>query len=317
MGKQTVDVVTFGESMGSVRIQGTLSRPVSVSLTVAGAEGNVSVGLARLGHAVAWCGTLGQDGFGDHIFRTYRGEGVNMEWFSREAGVPTGLLISYDIGAGLRSVDYHRKSSAGGYVHVERVKEALDTGAQILHVTGITPAISEQAREAVFEAVEYARSQNITVSFDLNYRQQLLSRDEAKELFSDLVGLSDIVFGGMDEFKLLAPQAGFNEIVEVLLGKGVSEVVLKKGADGAETVTAAGRVKSAPKKVPVIDTVGAGDAFVAGYLSGYVSGFEIQQRLDRGNLLGGVVVSTHGDWEGLPTLENLSLFDIKPGEVVR
>lgn len=317
MGDQSVDIVTFGESMGSVRIQGTLSRPVSVSLTVAGAEGNVSVGLARLGHDVAWCGTLGHDGFGDHIFRTYRGEGVNMKWSSREPGVPTGLLISYDIGAGLRSVDYHRKSSAGGYVHVDQIKSALDSGARVLHVTGITPAISKQARHRVFEAVEYARSKGITVSFDLNYRQQLLSNDEAKELFGDLVKLSDIVFGGMEEFKLLAPHAGFNEIVELLLGQGVSEIVLKKGADGAETVTTAERVKSAPKQVPVIDTVGAGDAFVAGYLSGYISKFDIQQRLDRGNLLGSVVVSTHGDWEGLPTLESLPLFDIKPGEVVR
>lgn len=317
MASDVPDIVTFGEIMGVVRIEGPISQPSSTRLSFAGAEGNVAIGLSRLGHRIAWCGSLGEDGIGDHIFRSLRAEGVSLEWATRDQELPTGLLISYDIGGGLRRVDYHRRESAGGDLDYHKIIDVLRRRPKILHITGITPALNSRARKIIFDAVTVARDSGVLVSFDLNYRKKLLGTSDAMRLFGELVDNSDFVFGSQEELSLLCPNLRIEDLVVELLRKGCGEVVVKKGAEGAEAFSHHEHSRLPARDVPVIDTVGAGDAFVAGYLSGFLSGLPLAKRLERANILGSIAVSSKGDWEGLPTRSLLTDFDVKPGEVVR
>ena len=153
------------------------------------------------------------------------------------------------------------------------------------------------------------------MSLDVNYRAKLWSRDEARAALAPIVRHASIVVASDDELDLVAPgtdvAAGSAE-AEVLMAKrllehGVREVVVKRGAAGAGVHTAGGRWEVPAVPVTSIDTVGAGDAFTAGYLSALLDGDDVAGRLRRGALTGAFAVSTAGDWEGLPRTAELEL----------
>ena len=116
---------------------------------------------------------------------------------------------------------------------------------------------------------------------------------------------------------LLAPGEGVQAMALWLLDQGVTEVVVKQGAAGATAYTKDAVVRCAARTVAVVDTVGAGDGFVAGLLSGLLDGLPPLQRLERANAVGAFVVGTRGDWEGLPTRAELAMLDLATGDVVR
>ena len=185
----------------------------------------------------------------------------------------------------------------------------------MVHLTGITAALSPEARRAVEYAAERAAGEGILVSLDVNYRAKLWSRDEARAALAPIVRHASIVVASDDELDLVAPgtdvAAGSAE-AEVLMAKrllehGVREVVVKRGAAGAGAHTADGRWEVPAVPVTSIDTVGAGDAFTAGYLSALLDGDDVAGRLRRGALAGAFAVSTAGDWEGLPRTAELAL----------
>lgn len=113
------------------------------------------------------------------------------------------------------------------------------------------------------------------------------------------------------------PGAGESEAVRSILAEGVGEVVVKRGAHGATSFTADGATERAARQVDAVDLVGAGDAFVAGYLSGHLHGADIPARLHRAVTTAAFAVATRGDWEGLPTQDELGLFDQPNGTTIR
>jgi 2-dehydro-3-deoxygluconokinase len=153
---------------------------------------------------------------------------------------------------------------------------------------------------------------------DVNFRSKLWSPDEAAEVLPWLIEGADVVIGSPEELALTAPDgAGLDDAAAELLGTGVGEVVVKLGAAGARAYTA-GRVLDAPAlPVRAVDTVGAGDAFTAGYLSARLDGEDVSGRLRRGCLLGAFAVGHPGDWEGLPRRDELALLDLGRGETHR
>jgi 2-dehydro-3-deoxygluconokinase len=134
-----------------------------------------------------------------------------------------------------------------------------------------------------------------------------------------LAGLADILVASADELHLVIddPAAGEEDAVASLLAEGRREVVITRGGDGASVATANGTVHLPARPTPVTDVVGAGDAFVAGYLSGLLDGLPVEQRLRRAVITGAFAVTTRGDWEGLPTRADLVLIDSPPGTTLR
>ncbi|HEY2695797.1 MAG TPA: sugar kinase [Pseudonocardiaceae bacterium] len=314
-----VDVLTTGEALAALRSTGPVRLANELGLSVAGAELNVAIGLSRLGHAARWCGVLGEDQFGALILRTLRAEGVDVSAVRRLAA-PTGIIVFEPMVAGVTRVDYHRTASAGSRLSTADVLGAYEQRPRILHVTGITPALSESAADAIRQGVVRAHTDGVTVCLDVNHRSRLWSTEQARATLGPLVSDVDIIVASDDELTLVTPPDlnGEAEQVDWLHGKGVGQVVVKRGADGASAYLAGESVvHQAARTVIAVDTVGAGDAFVAGYLSGVLDGLAVPDRLLRAVTVAGFAVSTVGDWAGLPTRDELHLLDAAPGSAVR
>ncbi|MFI6369553.1 sugar kinase [Streptomyces sp. NPDC050546] len=306
--------------MAALRAHGALRMGGSLGLSVAGAESNVAIGLARLGHRVRWAGRVGADELGALVLRTLRAEGIDIGHAATDdAGRPTGLLLTEPRLGTLTRVSYYRAGSAGSALTPADVLPALAPETRILHLTGITPALSASAAETVLAAATAARDAGITVCLDVNYRSRLWTADRARAALRPMLAHTDLLVASEDELPLVLqrPAGGESEAVKSLLDAGVREVIVKRGAHGATVVSAEGTADRAARQVDAVDLVGAGDAFVAGYLSGLLDGADVPARLHRAVTTAAFAVATRGDWEGLPTRDELGLFDEPDGTTVR
>lgn len=312
-----VDVVTFGESMGSIRAAGLLRFGGTMNMTMGGAESNVAIGLARLGHAVRWVGRLGDDEVGEYVLRMLRAESVDTERATLDTSRRTGLMLVEKRLPDIARVAYYRAGSAGSALGIPDLDGAFDASTRILHVTGITPALSPSAAEAALWAVRTAKELGVLVSFDVNYRAALWSREAASAVLTELARAADIVFASDDELSLVADGETEEHAAQALIAAGVDQVVVKRGADGAIAWHGTQSTSVPARKVAAVDTIGAGDAFTAGYLSALLDGENVAARLDRGAVLGAFAVSAAGDWEASPTRRELSMLDHAPGSTLR
>ncbi|MFN3948871.1 sugar kinase [Microbacterium sp.] len=306
-------VVTLGETMALARTTeiGSLRHAAGLALGIGGAESNVAVGLGRLGVDAAWLGRVGDDPLGERIGRELRGEGLEVRAIV-DPEAPTGLMLKERPSAASTAVHYYRRGSAGSRLAPPDVPPGWIEDADLLHVTGITPLLSDTARAAVLSAVERARAAGVPVSFDVNYRSALASPDVAGPVLREIAERSTLVFGGVEEFALMSTDAA-----ESLLDDGVQQVVVKRGPDGAAVFTADGVTEALGFAIDPVDTVGAGDAFVAGYLSAHLEGLDVPDALIRANACGAMACLVPGDWEAAPTRRDLERFLSGGGDPVR
>ena len=315
------DVVTLGETMVSLRTGTPLRLGGALQMTVAGAESNVAIGLARLGHTVRWGGRVGDDEVGVFLLRTLRAESVLVDTVTIDADRATGLMLAERRINDLSRVSYYRSDSAGSALSRADAAASLAATPRLLHVSGITPALSTSAAEAVTEAVRIAREAGALVSVDVNYRAKLWNADAARRSLSALARSADIVIASDDELGLIVAESGTPEAEEraaaELADCGVRQLVIKRGALGASVYTAEGVVHASAVPVVVRDTIGAGDAFTAGYLSGVLDALTPTEALHRGTVTGAFAVGAVGDWEGAPTRAELSLLTVPAGSTLR
>lgn len=301
------DIVTFGETMALLMPakngQG-LEYASELHRSFGGAESNVAIGISRLGVSAGWFGRLGDDPLGRMIYKKIRGEGVDVSGATLTKEAPTGLMMREAL-MGRTSVYYYRKNSAASLMRPLHLDEAYIAQAKILHVTGITPALSASCRDSVFEAIQIARKHGVKVSFDPNLRLKLWCLEEAREVLLELAKLADYWLPGMDELKLLYQMEDWEEIVSKL--RDLSAISIVKGGNSETYVVDGHSVTAVPyfKAEHVIDTVGAGDGFCAGFLAGIVKGLDCVEAVRIGNLAGSLIVQTEGDWEGAPTWEQV------------
>ena len=304
------DVVTLGETMALVKADqpGPLAQAHALSLAIGGAESNFAVAAARLGASVTWVGRVGRDSLGDLVLRELRAEGLDVVGV-RDDEAPTGLMLKERRTADQLRVWYYRRGSAGSRLRPEDVPEAAVTGARLLHVTGITPALSEDAAAAVAHAVRLARTAGVLVSFDLNYRSKLWSPAEAAPVFRTLAAQADVVFAGEDEAAIAVGPGTADALARRLAELGPAQVVLKQGAAGAYALVDGVEHEQAALAVTPVDTVGAGDGFVAGYVAELLAGLGVTERLATAVRVGAFACLVPGDWEGMPTRAELGMLD--------
>ena len=302
------EVVTIGETMVALTPSrpGRLASSRMLHMGIGGAESNVAISLARLGVSAGWVSSLGQDELGDLVLNTVRGEGVDCSHVTR-ASAPTGLYLRDEPGPGQVRAFYYRRGSAAAGMGPGQLPEAYVRTAKVLHLSGITMGLSASCRELVQVAARMARRHRVKVSLDVNYRSKLWSPEQAREAIEALLPSCDLLFAGDDEARLLWGEAGEQWLARIGAA-GPSEVILKRGAHGA-LAWHAGHLLDAPGiRVPVRDTVGAGDAFAAGYLAAGCWGFDVAQRLRYGNAMGAFTVMSHGDYENAPRRQELEAF---------
>ncbi|MER6461980.1 sugar kinase [Streptomyces sp. NPDC001288] len=309
------DVLTIGEAMASVRTRSPLALGGAATLSVAGSESNVAIGLARLGHDVAWAGVVGADQPGSLIHRTLRAEGVDTGFLRCTDEAATGFIAFDQAAHDITRVSYHRARSAGSTLTREDCLAALGAlSPTLLHLTGITCALSAGAQEGILAAARSAHEAGTLVSLDVNYRSRLWSRARAEGALRELLPWVHTVFASEDELDLLSPAE--HPAADLLAG-GVAEVVVTAGAAGAHCHTSAGSVYQPALPATVVDSIGAGDAFVSGYLSALLDGLAPGDRLRRAATSGACCVGVYGDWEGLPSREDLTLLARGNGHALR
>lgn len=301
-------VVTLGETMALLTAEqvGPLRHARSLRLTIAGAESNLAIGVRRLGVPAAWLGRVGDDEFGELIRSTVAGQRVDTTAIV-DPDAPTGLMIKERRTGTRTRVRYYRSGSAGSRLRPDDLAAAPITAARILHVTGITPALSDTAKDTVFAAVASAREHGVLVSVDLNYRRTLWAPDEARAVFRDLVRGADIVLGTEDEARLVADVDEAEKLAAELAALGPAEVLVKLGERGAAAHIDGRAYLVPPRPVTVLDPVGAGDAFAAGYLASRCRGADPAVRLAAAATTGAFAVTVAGDWEGAPSEAELGL----------
>jgi len=302
-------VVTLGETMALARATeiGSLAHAPTMKLGIGGAESNVAIALARLGVPTSWIGRLGTDSLGDLVVRELLAEGLDVHAI-RDPEAPTGLMLKEHRTAASTKVWYYRAGSAGSRLTTDDLPAGLIASSSLLHVTGITAAISQTARDAMHAAIATARDAGVPVSFDLNYRSALWSRGEARVEFERLIRTADIVFGGDDELAIVTGDAaGPEELARRIADLGPGHVIVKLGAEGCAALVDGVLVQRAAVAVTPVDTVGAGDAFVAGYLAEYLAGASLEVRLETAVTAGAFACLVPGDWEGMPRRSELGM----------
>ena len=313
------EVVTFGETMVLFQAlpEGPLRYAPLFTRAVAGAESNLAIALARLGVRARWIGRLGADPFGDLVAGTLAGEGVDVSLVIRDPDAPTGLFFREFRGAGDPSAYYYRRGSAASRLSPEDVRPEWIDGAAILHVTGITPALGPATGAAVEKAMRLAQERGIAVSFDPNLRRKLWPEEEARETLLSLIPLCDLFLPGIEEASFLIGKKEPEEYGPAFLSMGPQIVALKLGGEGSLGYAGDRVVRAKPYTVAsVVDPIGAGDAYAAGFLSALLDGplsartSEIDEErlraaLARANVMGALATQFKGDWEGLPTLAEM------------
>lgn len=300
-------LVTFGETMGLFGADrvGRFGGDRSFALGIGGAESNVAIAAVRLGARATWFGRVGSDATGDLIARLVAAEGVDTV-VVRDPGF-TGLMVKHQRFADLSHVDYHRSGSAGSRLCPDDIPAERLRAADILHVTGITPGLSASARDTVYQALEMARGAGVRISLDVNYRRKVWSPDTAAPVLRELAGRSDIIFAGREEADLLtgAHSSTAHEAAASLGRLGVVETIVKDGPCGCSAIVDGVPFQLPALRVRVVDPVGAGDAFVAGYLADRLAGQGPQARLVTAIRAGALAVSVPGDCESLPSRTEL------------
>jgi len=284
-------------SKGPLRHVGTFEKHVG------GAEFNVAVGLSRLGHRAGWVGRLGDDEFGEEILALGRGEGVDVSRTIQNPDAPTGLYFKEWRALGQLRVHYYRAGSAASRMRFADVDVDYLLSGEIVHLTGITAALSEGCYDLVDRLISAANDCGVPVSFDVNVRQQLLKERDPREVLEPLAARADLLFLSEDEAELLfdgSAPARIKKARETIR----AETVVVHRADGAFAVDD-GVCEMAGYSVDVVDTVGAGDAFVAGFLSGRLRGLSTGECLDMANACGACAVTVPGDLKGFPTEEEV------------
>ncbi|WP_436847108.1 sugar kinase [Streptomyces buecherae] len=316
-----VDVVCLGESMVTFvpRQAGRLADVPTFDRGIGGAESNVACCLARAGHSARWVSRVGADGFGDHLVAAIAATGVDTAAVQRDQGRPTGIYfrtageraVRAAAPAGGSEVVYYRAGSAAAAMAPGAFDRATLWSGRVLHVSGITAALSADCLALMRELTTPATGRPL-LSFDVNYRVGLWrgrgAADQAgPEVLADLARGCDLVFVGEDEAEAAWGLSGPAAIRAALPEPAV--LVVKHGAEGvtvyaresANTASAwqgpgPDTVTYAPAlRVDVVASVGAGDAFAAGFLSATLRGLPVFARVRHGHLMAAAALTVPGD----------------------
>ncbi|MFB9235814.1 sugar kinase [Plantactinospora siamensis] len=294
------EVVTCGESMVVLcpPPPETLADAERVSVTVGGAESNLAMSLARLGHRTAWLSRVGADPFGRRVLRHVSAAGVDTALVTVDPDAPTGVYFK-DPHAGGTRVHYYRAGSAASRLGPEALADPRLVGARVLHLSGITAALSGSCRALVADAVHRRPVAGALVSFDVNHRPALWPARRAAPVLRELADAADLVFVGRDEAETLWGTPDPAAVRRLLPRPEL--VVVKDGPIAATALPRSGAPATVPApRVGVVEPVGAGDAFAAGYLSALLRGLGPVPALRLGHLVAAQALASAGDNAALP-----------------
>jgi len=258
------DIAALGEAM--VEFNQTHPGEPNYLQGFGGDTSNAVIAAARAGARTTYHTRLGADRFGDELMRLWRHEGVDTSGIERDPDAPTGIYFVTH-GPNGHEFTYRRAGSAASRMTPQWLPHAVLEASKILHVSGISLAISPSARETVFEAIRLARRAGRLVSLDSNLRLKLWKLDEARETIARAAALCDIFLPSLEDAFALSGRDEPDEVVEWAHAIGAKQVALKLGDEGALVSDGMERHRIPGRKVKLADATGAGDCFCGNLLA--------------------------------------------------
>lgn len=295
---------------------GKLEEVSHFTRALSGAEVNIAIGLTRLGFEVEYFTKLGDDPFGHYIENKLKSDRIGTSQIKFDNEYRTGIQLKEMVEDGHDPyAPYYRKGSAAAHMTPDDI-DALDlNGVELVHITGIVPALSASAREAVFRLIERVKENHIFLTFDPNLRPALWEDQETMiRVLNEIASYADVILPGTGECKTLTGTDNKEKAAQFYHELGVPVVVIKDGKKGAflsvsqESKDCIQKEIAGFKVKKVVDTVGAGDGFCVGFLSGMLRKEPLEKCVRRGNAIGAIQVQNRSDNEGLPTENELEDF---------
>lgn len=304
---RTARVLTVGAPI--VAVLPTGPEPIGAASTcrfaVGGAEVNLAVGLARLGVAVEFIGRVGDDPLGAMVLDRLRGAGIGCEGVVVDVDRATDLYLREWLPDGLRRPLYYRTGTAGAALCPDDVDRWIGTGPDgfaaidAVHLTGITPALGASATAAVRAVIDAARAAGAPIGLDPNHRPRLWSAEDARPVLVEMARAATLLLLSNEDAEVLfGPGLGVDAVIDAAHALGPALVVFKSGADGAVISDGRGSVEVPALSVPdAVDPVGAGDAFDAGFIAGWLRGDDLETSGRLGAQAAAAVIRRPGEHE--------------------
>jgi len=282
-----------------------------------GAPAIVADALSRLGRRVGLIAAVGSDDFGRCILHRLAASGVDIRYVRQVPDAATGMAFVAYFHDGSRRFLFHLRGSAAGHLAPDEVDDAYLRGVAYIHLSGSTLAFSEEVRARCLRLVDRVRARGGRLSFDPNFRAELLPPLAARDAFRPFVERAALVLPGPEEACWLTAERDPAAACRALLTQGPELVVLKRGAAGATAFTPEGGIDASGFTVLEVDPTGAGDCFAAGLLAALLEGSDLRQALRWANAAGALAVMRRGPMEGTPTRRDLETFLAQAKEAQR
>lgn len=302
-------VLTFGEPLVVCAHRGTESIAVNRDFNVgaAGAELNTAIALGRMNVPVAYAAAVGDDPFGEFLVRELKADNVDVSRVSAASSGSTGILFKMKSGMEREShVYYYRSASPMALGHWQAdqcVSDVLSGVFSWVHTTGIVRMLGDHTCHEVDRILRIASESGIQTSFDINIRLKMGGAATWRNNLKEVISYITWLFLGDTEAQLLFGTDEAQKVDEVIRGWGFvgQGLIIKQGEHGATAYTSDGaKHVEAKQVVQVVDTVGAGDGFNAGFIAGFLRGENLRDALDLGALIGAYAVTSAGDSSGYP-----------------
>lgn len=274
-----------------------------------GDTSNAAIAARRHGLSAGYVSRVGADTFGDQLLQLWRREDVDTTTVEVDPAAPTGMYFVTHGPDGHRFA-YRREGSAASRMSPSTLPKAAIASARVLHLSAISQAISASACDACFAAIEWARIEGVTVSYDTNLRLSLWPLPRARAVIEATLKLADVALPGLDDARLISGVDDPDAVCDWLLGLGVGTVALTLGAEGALVATAERRHRIPPFSVAAVDATGAGDAFDGAFLAELAATGDPFRAGDYANAAAALSVQGYGAVAPLPTRdETLAMLD--------
>lgn len=296
-----LDIVAVGEPMIEFNQTGGAGS-TSYLQGFGGDTSNFAIAAARQGARAGVVTALGDDVHGGMLRDLWASEGVDASRVKSDPTAPTGIyFVTHDESG--HHFTFFRSGSAASRMTPADVPADYIASARALHVSGISFAISSQACDAAYAAVEIAREAGRMVTFDTNLRLRLWSKDRARAIILDMMSRCDVCLPSLDDVTLLTGIEDADELVDYALGRGAKIVALKLGREGALVADANERHRIAPLRVDAVDATGAGDTFGGAFVARLLQGDGLEAAGRYAAAAAALSTTGYGAVDPIPTAE--------------
>ncbi|MFZ5823342.1 MAG: sugar kinase [Bacillota bacterium] len=295
-----MDILAIGEPLMEFS---EVSDPARGSLYLPGFGGdtsNFAVAAARQGAKVGYLTRVGADSFGDQFLQFWQGEGIDTSLVARDPDAHTGIYFITHTPQG-HQFTYLRKGSAASRIQPDDIPEATIASLRLLHVSGISQAISDTSCDAVFRAIAIARAHGVTLSYDPNLRLKLWPLARARAVIHETATLADVFLPSLEDATQLTGLEEPDQIVDAYLAMGVELIALKLGRQGVLVATATERYRVAGFTVKTVDATGAGDTFDGAFVTQLLAGATPREAARYANAAAALTTTGYGAVSPIPT----------------